>query len=89
MNGMEYVWLAEKSGGSTGSEVYGIFSNPAKAKKPCQDAANEYFGAGMTPPLKWLGDAGHSTASYYQPGAGINFMFQVTRFIVDRECDFR
>lgn len=87
MNGMEYVWLTEKSGGSMGSDVLGVFSNPDRARKVCQDIANEYFGERNTPPLKWLGDAGHASASYYHPDSAYGGMvlFQVTRLIVDQE----
>lgn len=80
---MVEVWLAEKSGGLP-SEVLGIFSAPGRATDVCQDVANEYFGAARTPPLKWAGDDGYRNASYYCPGDGINYLFQVTRFAVDQ-----
>jgi hypothetical protein len=75
------VWLAEKSGaGST--EQYGIFSRPERAKKVCQDAADDYLGPQNTPALNWQGVGGHTSASYHHPAAGM-FLFQITRFTVD------
>jgi hypothetical protein len=80
-----YVWLAEKSLGGTPAEHMGLFSNPGRARKVCQDAADEYFGAEKTPPLNWLGDAGYASATYHHPCGGM-FLFQVTRFAVDQEA---
>lgn len=80
----ESVYLTEKSGGLP-SEVLGIFSSPQRAREVCQESANEYFGAGHTDLLKWVmaADGGYSSASYYHPGAGMNYLFQVTRYTVD------
>lgn len=77
------VWLAQEHNmGST--EILGIFSDPVRARKVCQDLANQYFGEKNTPVLSWLGDDGYCSASYHQPVTG-NWLFQVTRFTVDEE----
>lgn len=75
------VWLTEQHTPPS-IEVLGIFSDPVRARKVCQDAANEYFGDKNTPALRWLGDDGYSSASYHHPVAGM-WLFQITRFTVD------
>lgn len=84
-----YVWLTEKiSHGSAGSEVYGIFSDPERGKQSCQDAADEYFGKHNSVPLQWLGDDGYRSAWYQHP-LGASFLFQITRFEVDKVSEDR
>ena len=72
------VWLAEQHSPPS-AEILGIFSDPVRARKVCQDAANEYFGEKNTPALTWLGDDGYCSASYHHPVAGM-WLFQITRF---------
>ena len=81
------VWLAEQYNAGT-TELLGVFSDPAVARKVCQDSANEFFGEKNTPELRWLGDDGYASASHHQPVGG-NYLFQVTRFIVDQVSDLR
>jgi hypothetical protein len=75
------VWLARKNR----DDVLGIFTSPARARKACQDQADEYFGASRTPALVWSGsDETSQSAGYYQPGAGENYVFIVTPFELDK-----
>jgi hypothetical protein len=75
------VWLADQLNmGAT--ELLGVFSSSERAKKVCQDVANEYFGEANTPALSWLGDDGYASASHHSPATGM-WLFQVTRFTVD------
>lgn len=78
------VYLTEKSGSAVASELLGIFSDPERARKVCQDSADEFFGHEHTPPLNWLSHAngGYSSASYQHPEAG-RFLFQITMVVVD------
>jgi hypothetical protein len=82
MNTGGTVWLAEQSSGYP-SEILGVFSKPERARQACQDIADGYFGPAHTPPLTWLGNDGHSSASWHHPAAGI-YLFQITQFKVDQ-----
>lgn len=79
------VWLAEQQNMGV-RDTLGIFSGPVKARKACQDVANEYFGDANTPVLSWLGDDGYCSASHHQPVTG-TYLFQVTMFVVDLPVD--
>lgn len=76
------VWLAEQHNIGTWEKL-GVFSDPTRARKVCQDIANEYFGEKNTPALSWLGDDWYSSASYHHPTDSM--LFQVSRFTVDEE----
>ena len=79
------VWLAEQHNMGA-REALGIFSDPGRARKVCQDIANEYFGERNTPPLTWRGDDGYTYASHHNPVTGM-WLFQVTRYTVDQVLD--
>ncbi len=78
-----YVWLAEQYNMGA-KEQLGIFSDPVKARKSCQNVANEYFGEAHTPTLDWRGDDENSSATTSQPVTGM-WVFLVTRYAVDEE----
>ena len=76
------VWLAQRNR----DDVLGIFTGPARARKACQDQANEYFGPARTPALTWSGsDESVQVASYYHPGADGNWAFIITPYELDKE----
>lgn len=77
----EAVWLAERAYGGP-SDILGLFSTPEKAKKACQDQADQFFGASNTSQLGWRDYEGHSSAPYHHPANGM-CLFAVTRYLVD------
>jgi len=83
------VWLTQLNSAGP-AEIIGIFSSPERAKKACQDRANEYMGERSTPALMWRGVhvvaslAGHWSASHHHLAAGMQ-LFQATRYEVDQE----
>jgi hypothetical protein len=79
---IRYVWLAKKNQGGP-SDVLGLFTSPERAKRVCQESANEYFGAKHTTALIWQGDDTYCSASYSHPGAGMQ-VFTVDMYELDK-----
>ena len=82
---IRYVWLAKKNQ-SGPADILGVFGSPERAKRICQDAANEYFGAGHTSALIWQGDDTRCSASYHHPDAGTQ-VFTVDMYELDKVAD--
>jgi len=76
---MTYVWLTCRDR----DDVLGLFSSPERAKRVCQDSANEYFGPGRTPALQWQGDDTYCSASYHHPGTGMQ-VFTINMYELDK-----
>ena len=80
--GISYVWLAKKNQGGP-PDVLGLFSSPERAKRVCQESANEYLGEKHTPALIWQGDDTSCSASYHHPGAGMQ-VFTIDMYELDK-----
>jgi hypothetical protein len=79
---IRYVWLAKKNQ-SGPSDVLGLFSSPERAKRVCQESANEYMGERSTPVLIWQGDDTSCSADYHHPAAGMQ-VFTVDMYELDK-----
>ena len=79
---IRYVWLAKKNQ-SGPSDVLGLFSSPERAKRVCQESANEYLGEKHTPALIWQGDDACCSASHHHPGAGMQ-VFTIDMYELDK-----
>jgi hypothetical protein len=78
-----YVWLTKKNQ-SGPPDVLGLFSSPERAKRVCQESANEYLGEKHTPALIWQGDDTYCSASYHHPGTGVQ-IFTIDMYELDKE----
>jgi hypothetical protein len=86
---MPAIWLTQLNSAGP-AEIIGIFSSPERARKACQDRANEYLGEARTPALKWRGNhvvaslASHWSASHHHLTAGMQ-LFQAASYEIDQE----
>ena len=79
---IQYVWLAKKNQ-SGPADVLGVFGSPERAKRMCQESANEYFGESHTPVLVWRGDDTSCSADYHHPGEGMQ-VFTIDMYELDK-----
>lgn len=74
---------AEERQLTIGMRRVGLFTSPERARRVCQESANEYLGEKHTPALIWQGDDTSCSASYHHPGAGMQ-VFTIDMYELDK-----